>query len=144
MTNQQVVDKQIEAEYDKFYNSVYAGKVDVPSDILEKFKKGIMSIPPFAHKINFLKIKNVASKSPNQLTNGDLNEVVKIILSTVPSIFYASFNEATKGNIEFEKFVLCYNDFIDDFTKSLQMKKATLMELSGVSVMDKKRMSIVN
>lgn len=143
MTQQQIVDKQIEEDYDKFYNSAYKGKVEVPKDILDKFKKGVMAMPPFAHKINFLKIKSVATKQIVELTNGDLNEIIKIILSTCPKELYADFKSAVDGNIDFEKFVLCFNDHVESFTKKLQMRKATLMDLSGVSVLNKK-LTMVN
>lgn len=143
MTPAQQVDKQLQSDFDKFYNSAYAGKVEVPKDILAKFKTAIMSLPVQSHKINSNKIKAIAEKKVAQLSCGDINDVIKVIVNTPPEKMYADFDKAVDGMIKFEKFILCYNEFIDEFQKKLEMKRATLMSLSGANV-SKSSMRILN
>jgi hypothetical protein len=134
--HQEEINKQLNQEYDTFLNSLYTGKVDVPSFIVNLFKKAIMAMPPFAHKINFFKVKAIAKSKPEELTNGLLNDIVKVILNTPLEKLYSAditgndFYEIIDKHIELEKFVLAYNNHIDDFRKKLELKKATLESLT--------------
>lgn len=128
------IKEQIDGEFQNFLYSKYSGKLSIPKNIHELFKKGIMDMPPFAHKINFHKVKNVAETALAELTFDDLNDMIKIILSTKPKEFYTYFDEAVKEHIKFEKFVLEYNQIISEFQKSLEQKKVTLRSLtSGIA-----------
>ena len=140
MTTEQQIEKQLNDELVKFQNGIYSGKVEVPKNIIELFKKGVMSMPAFSHRINFNKVKVIASKKPSELTYADLNDVVKVVLNTVLAVNYDNFDTAVKENIKIEKFVLCFNENVDDFKEKLKMKKTTLKSLaSPVS-----RMQLIN
>jgi hypothetical protein len=132
MTNQGEINKQLNEEYDKFLVLPYAGKVAVPDFIIDLFKKSIMAMPPFAHKINFHKIKAIAGMRPGELTNGLLSDVVKVILNVPMEKLYpdSHFYSAVNLHIEVEKFILAFNKHIDDFRKGLETKKATLESLT--------------
>lgn len=132
MTTSEQIEKQLNDEFVKFSNGNYAGKVEVPKDIIEMFKKGIMVIPPFGHKINFNKVKVIASKKLGELSYSDLNDVIKVVLNTSLEVRYGNdFDEAVKQSIKFDKFVLCFNEVINDFQGKLKMKKTNLLNLSA-------------
>ncbi len=132
MTTEQQIEKQLNDEFVKFSNGNYSGKVEVPKDIIEMFKKGVMVIPPFAHKINFTKVKTIASKKVDELSYADLNDVIRVVLNTSLELRYGNdFDEAVKQSIKFDKFVLCFNEVINDFQGKLKMKKTNLLNLSA-------------
>lgn len=170
MTQNEQINKQLNEEYDKFLYSKYEGSVKPPKDIIELFKTAILAMPPFAHKINFHKVKAIATTKYEDLTNGNLSDIIKVVLNTSLQKLYKSGifmdMQAIKGKdysvdeliklsmernviisdaihednsfigivdkcIAMDKFVLCYNNHVNDFRKKLEMKKATLESLSG-------------
>jgi hypothetical protein len=133
MTTQQSIDQQLQADHEKFINSIYAGKISVPVNILEIFKIGIMAMAPFQHRIQALRVKNILSKELDGLTNGDLNEIIKVVVNVPLQMVYDEIDEAIEKTIRLDKFVLCYNQMIEDFQRELQMRRAKLMELAGTS-----------
>lgn len=82
MSNQEQIKKQLNEQLDVFLNTKYAGKVAPPENIIELFETAIMVLPPFAHQLNFYKVKAIATTKYEDLTNGNLNDVVKVILNT--------------------------------------------------------------
>ena len=135
MTQQEQINKQLDDEYDTFLNTKYSGKIAPPLYIIDLFKRAIISLPPYAHKINFRKVKVIASMKVEELTNGLLQDIIKVVLNTsLDKLFSGNdfFNSVIDDYIEIEKFVLAYNNHIDDYRKKLEMKKATLESLSGV------------
>lgn len=124
------VDKQIQNDYDAFLNMPYKGSVAVPENIIELFKKAIMALPSFTHKINFYKVKGIIQKKPNELTYSDLQDVIKVILNAPLKDLYDDIYEAIPEHINVQKFVLSYNTDIDSFESKLKMKKQTLLKLS--------------
>ena len=138
MTQQEQINKQLNEEYDNFLNEVYDSKFPVPSSLIDLFKKAIMSMPPFAHKIRFNKVRAISVMKTEELTNGLLQEMIKVILNTSLQKLYNNdgiheedFFRIIENQIQLEKFVLCYNNHVDDFRKKLEMRKATLESLSG-------------
>jgi hypothetical protein len=142
MTQNEQINKQLNEEYDKFLYSKYEGSVKPPKDIIELFKTAILAMPPFAHKINFHKVKAIATTKYEDLTNGNLSDIIKVVLNTSLEKLYKtndliglknedSFLSIVDKCIAMDKFVLCYNNHVDDFRKKLEMKKATLESLSG-------------
>lgn len=140
MTPSEQITKQLNEEYDVFLNTKYEGQFAVPSFIIELFKKAIMAMPPFAHKINFNKVKAIVGMKPEELTNGLLQDVIKVVLNTSLEKLYGNsivinnddFLRIVDRQIHLEKFVLSYNNHVADFKKKLEMKKATLESLSGI------------
>ena len=122
--------EQIKAEYDKFYNGIYDGKVPVPLNFVELFKKGIMNMSAFSHKIFASKIKVIASRLPEELTNGDLNLVIKVIVNVEMKHLYSSFEESVEDTIKIQKFTLCYNEYVEAFKEQLEMKRVRLLDLA--------------
>ena len=138
MSNDQVINKQLNNDYEKFYESKYDGKLSIPKGIIDMFKRAIISMPPFAHKINFYKVSSISNKDTKDLTFGDLHEIVKVTLNTPLQTLYPEITESEekyksviKEHIIFEKFVMEYNLIIEDFKQKLSMKKKTLEDLSG-------------
>lgn len=128
------VDKMIQDEYEKFINSKYSGKLPIPENALDMFKRGILAMPPTTHRINFNKIKSIGGKSKEQLTNGDIQDIIKIILNTSIEKSYpeVSFDDAIKEYIKVEKFIIEYNLIVDNLQKELVLKRQKLQELSPV------------
>lgn len=150
MNAQQQIDQQLNDEYNKFYETKYDGKPYVPEEFIELFKKSIISVPPFAHKINFHKIKSISQKKVEMLTFGDLHEMIKVILNTPLGKLYPEMDESNKTfvsvvekYIKIEKFVIEYNAQVEDFQGKLKMKKQTLQSLAGTSHRNGS-MSIIN
>lgn len=134
MTSVPQVDKQLQEEFDKFSNALYSGKISVPTNLIELFKIGIMKMPPFGHKINFNKVKVLGSKKIKELSNGDINDLIKVVVNTKLEELFLDFPEAVDSMIKLEKFILSYNQHIDEFQIQLQQKKTLLLSLSGSSV----------
>ncbi len=127
---QQQIDKQVQDDLDKFYNSEYAGKVEIPDNIIELFKKGYMAMPSFAHKVLGLKVKALASRQPKELLNGDVKDIVKIIMNVSPDKLYGNFEDAVASHIQLERFFLAFNNHVSDFEQKLIQKKTVLTDLS--------------
>lgn len=132
MTSNQQVTAELNNAYDKFQNEIYNGKVEVPKDIIELFKKGVMALSSFSHKLNFYKVKVISGMKGTELTNMLINDVIKVVLNTPLDKLYpdSDFEQAILSSIEFGKFVIAYNEHIDDFRKKLEMRKATLDSFS--------------
>ena len=131
MTTEQQIEKELNDEFVKFSNGIYDGKVEIPKNILEIFKEGIMVLPPFSHKINFIKVKNIAAKKVSELTYADLNDVIKVVLNTSLNLSFDSFHEGVKHSIAMDKFVMAYNETISKFQDKLRMRRTTLQNLSS-------------
>jgi hypothetical protein len=132
MSHQEEINKQLNEQYDVFLNSSYTGKVAVPSFIIESFKRAIMAMPPYAHKIDFHKVRAIGSMKPEDLTNGLISDAIKTILNVSPEKLYPtlSFDAAVDKHIIVERFIIAFNKHIDDFRKGLESKKATLESLT--------------
>lgn len=142
------IEQQINSELEKFKNEVYNGKVEIPSNILDLFRRGILSLAPQSHGILASKLKALYTRKISEITNGELSDIIKIIVNTPfgkmyantfplqtrdyipPADIKANFEEALNKHIAFEKFVLCYNQHINDFQEKLKAKRATLQALS--------------
>lgn len=133
MNTKQQVEQQINQDYDKFVNGSYSGEVTVPINIIKIFMKAILAMPPFAHRINFLKVKSISNKEVKQLLVSDLNDIMKVLLNTPPEKLYEG-DEGTiiEQCIKMDKFVISYNAFVDDFKGKLQLKKDNLLMIAGV------------
>lgn len=144
MTTDQQITAELNNSFDKFQNDIYDGKVEVPENIIEYFKTGIMALPPYAHKINFHKVKVISNMKVGELTNQLISDMIKVILNTpLDKSFDGDYNKIIDKYIEFEKFVLCFNAHVDDFRKKLEMRKITLSSLSPTTP-NRNRLNIVN
>ncbi|MEO7047881.1 MAG: hypothetical protein ABI091_21460 [Ferruginibacter sp.] len=136
------IEQQINEELEKFKNKVYAGKVKIPVNISELLKIGISSLAPQSHGINAIKLKSLHSTKKEEITNGMLSDIIKIIVSAPFGKLYEGieFEKALKKHHELENFILCYNQIVQDFQEKLKMKRATLLALStGASIGDMRR-----
>lgn len=126
------VQEQINNELFNFQHEVYKGKVKVPHDILETFLKCVFALPPQVHGLSARKIKAIYQKNVSQLTNGELQDIIKVVFNTpLEKIFIPTSKlPAIDEQIKFEDFVREYHALVDEFQKKLQMKKATLQSLS--------------
>jgi hypothetical protein len=135
MSPQQQVSQQMNNEFEKFRDTVYDGVIKVPENIIELFKKGVVHLSPHAHQINFTKIKHLVHQTPSKLSNGELTDVIKVILNTPFDVLYGKL-ELDKGideHIRFEKFIVCYNTHIDAFQQKMKMKQATLNSIANAN-----------
>ena len=133
MSIQNQVEKQLQEEFEKFNNKPYSGKVSLPVNIIELFHIGIMGMPAFYHKIQFSKVKMLLGKELNSITNGDISDLIKVIVNTPIERFYDNIDEAVEKMIKLEKFILSYNQMVEEFKGQLEMKRTTLMDLSGLN-----------
>jgi len=124
------IQQQINDELFKFQHETYEGYI--PEDILDRFIDGVFSLPPQSHGLSARKIKSIHERKVEELTNGELQEIIKVIFN-VPlekSVDILGVKGALEKQIEFEDFVTKYHHSIDEFQKKMQMKKATLQSLS--------------
>lgn len=126
------VQEQINNELLKFQTETYNGKVEIPSDILEYFKKGILSLPPQVHGLSAHKIKAIYTRKPKEITNGELQDIIRIIFNASFDKMYEGedFIKALDKHIALEKFILSYHNEVDDFQAKMKMKRATLQSLT--------------
>lgn len=144
MNTEQKIEQQLQEDFDKFYNKTYDGDVEVPPNIIELFKKGAMPLALFFHKINAYKLKAIAAKDYRELTYGDLKDMITVILNAPLEKMYLRFEDAVNNQIQFQKFVLCYNNAVDDFNSKLKMKKVSLLNLSTGVPNNSNGMRIIN
>lgn len=132
MNTSEQIEQQLKGEFDNFYNEVHKGAIPVPSNILELFKKAVMALAPHFHQVHASKIRVIASKTVPELTNGDIHDITKLVINTPLEKMYGSFDEAISAHIRYEKFILSFNKYVDEFNEKLRMRKATLENLSGI------------
>lgn len=127
------ISKQLESDYNSFLYGKYDGKLPAPENIIDIFKTAVLSMPSFAHKIMFSKIKAIASKEVENLTIGDLNEIIKVVLNIAPERLYPyfEFDQIIEEGIYMDKFVISFNTYVEDFKQKLGQKKARLEALTG-------------
>jgi len=130
MTNYDI-DSQINKEFQIFIEAAYKGTIKIPENIIELFKKAVLHLSPQFHQVNFSKIKQIIDKKSNELTNGEMKEVVKIIVNTPLNILFGNdVKEAIEDQIKLEKFIVSYNSSVNSFQEKLKMKKANLQSLT--------------
>jgi hypothetical protein len=125
------IEQQINEDYFKLLNATYSGHISIPKGVLEIFKKAVFALPPYYHKINFTKIKGILTKNENELSNSDLNEIIKLIFNTPLEKMYDNVLVAIPEMIKIEKFAISFNTMVDEFQKKLEVKSKTLQTLSG-------------
>lgn len=127
------INEQLNKEYECFIYSAYNGKVKPPKDIIELFKRAILSIPPFAHKILFTKVRAISTTKYVDLTNSDLNDIIKVVLNTTLEKLYPNekFEVMVEKQIKMDAFVISYNSHVEEFKKSLEQKKISLQSITN-------------
>lgn len=126
--HQAEVEQQIKYDYQKFLDEPY--NRNVPENILDLFEKAIMVLPPFFHKVQFTKVKSIINKTPETLTNSDLNEVIKVVVNCSLQQLYDSLYDAIPEMIKLDSFILKFNTHIQEFQEKLNQKRKRLEELS--------------
>lgn len=127
------VEQQVNDDLEKFKHETYNGKVEIPTGIKDLFKSAILSLAPQTHGITSSKLKALYSRKQKEFTNGELSDVIKLIVNTPFGKLYEGEDlvKALDKHIKFEKFLLCYNNHIDEFKNKLNQKKITLQSLAG-------------
>lgn len=127
------IEQQINDELEKFKNEKYNGSVEIPSDILSLFRRGVLSLAPQSHGILASKLKALYTRHVSEITNGELSDIIKIIVNTPLGKLYEDedFFGALDRQQKLEKFILCYNRHVDDFQGKLKMRRATLQSLAN-------------
>lgn len=128
--NSKDIEQQINDEYLKILNGKYTGHISVPKNLVELFKKAVMALPPYYHKLNFTKIQGIVIKSESDLTNGDLNEIIKLIFNTPLDKMFDDIFVAIPEMIKIEKFAVSYNTMIDEHQRVLEAKSQMLQSLT--------------
>lgn len=126
---QSEIDKQINREWADFLDLPY--NKNVPDNLIEKFEKALMIVPPQAHQINFNKVKAIINKQPEELSNTDINDVIKLIYNTPLQALYDDLYEAIPEQIKLERFVLKFNQNLAEQQEKLNQKKITLASLTN-------------
>src|SRR5690606_16010001 len=107
MNTKDQITKQLNDEYEAFFHTRYEGKVAPPKNILELFERAIRLMPPYAHKMNFYRVRSIAKTKYEDLTNSDLQDIVKVTLNTPLEQIHEGvtpFMDLIEKHIEFEKF----------------------------------------
>lgn len=123
------VNAQINEEMNKFYNKIYLTKSDI--GLKELFKKAIMRMAMQQHKIPMTAIRDIVNTPEKKLTVFMVECICKVVLNVPLERLYKNFEDAVAQQIKFEKFVSEFNKYCEDFSKELQIKRATLHSLSG-------------
>ncbi len=127
------VNEQLNNEYNTFLYSPCKCKLPIPKNVIDLFKRAILAMPPYAHKILFTKVKAIYTTKVDKLTNSDVNDIVKVILNTPLEKLYLSytFEEMVEAQIKMDAFVISYNSHVEEFKKGLEQKKLRLKDLTN-------------
>lgn len=128
-----MTDKEIQAELNKdsqkFYNVKFEG--ELPKDIIHLFGLAIFYIAPSVHQIQAVKIKEILSKTKEELLVGEVGMVVNVILNAAPFYLYEDIHKFLETQESFEKLFIQYNKDVTDFTQRQERKRRSLIELGG-------------
>lgn len=138
------IEEQINSDYQVFLYQKYSGHISPPKNILDIFKKAVMALPPFFHKIDFNKIEWIIKTKYADLTNDDLNEMIKLIFNTPLDKMFDSIEQAVPEMKQITKFSVSYNTMISEFQQKLQDKSKMLQTLSSGVLGGKNGMRIIN
>lgn len=130
MTTEVEINKQLEGDYNRFYAAVFDG--ELPSDLIERFKKALMALAPAATKYNTEVIKKIISKRVNELSVMDVGVVINAVFSVPFGKVYENIESALDKNIELELIREKYNKAVDEIKIKLSKKKVTLMNIAGI------------
>ena len=132
MTTQKDIDEQIAKEYNEFYLALYDGEIAVPSDILVRFAKALMAVPPSAHQIHANRMRALIDKPVNELTWVEVGAVTNVIQAVPFRDVYDSLDEAIEKTQGLEVLRVAYNSTVSALDKKMEKKKRALMEMGGL------------
>lgn len=130
MTTEVEINKQLEGDYNRFYAAVFDG--ELPSDLIERFKKALMALAPAATKYNSEVVKKIILKRVNELSVMDVGVIVNAVFAVPFEKVYNNIEEALDKNIELELIRESYNKAVEDIKVKLGKKKITLMNIAGI------------
>lgn len=143
MKNEEIKE-QIDADYQAFLYQKYTGHIKPPKNILSIFKRAVFALPPYFHKIDFNKIEGIVKTKYDDLTNDDINEMVKLIFNTPLDKSFDSLEVAIPEMKQLTKFAVSYNTMIEEFQEKLRGKSTMLQSLSSGVLGGKNGMRIIN
>lgn len=130
MTTRAEIDKQIDADIERYNNSVYDG--NVPDSFVEYFKKALMIIPPAAHKYKMGFLDALIKKHKSVITNLELGMMINLIYACPFKDIYSSLEEGIEITKQFDAVREEYNQKSSDIERQLMKKKQRLLSLSGI------------
>lgn len=138
--HQSEVEKQLREDHEKFINEPY--NKSVPENLIALFEQAIMVVPPQAHGINFSKVKSIIEKTPEELNKSDINDIIKLVFNTPLQVFYDGIFDAVPEHAKLEKFVLKFQNHLNEFNERLNQKRTRLASLSD-GILNKNGMKII-
>lgn len=128
-----MTDKEIQIELNKdsqkFYNVPFQG--ELPKDIVHLFGLAVFYVAPTVHQMQTSKIKEILSKTKEELLVGEVGVVVNVILNAAPFYLYANTDEFLETQEAFEKLFIQYNKDVNEFTQRQERKRRSMIELGG-------------
>lgn len=126
-------DKEIQAELNKdslkFYNVPFQGQL--PDRIVELFGLAVFYVAPSVHQMQASKIKEILSKTKDELLVGEVGVIVNVILNAAPFYLYRDSDDFLETQEAFEKLFIQYNKDVTDFTQRQERKRRSMIELGG-------------
>ena len=131
MTHESEINKQIQERYDKLRNMIYDGP-PLPSGLIEKFKVGIMLIPPAHHKFNMLRVKELINKKESELTWLEAGMVINFVQEIEPQKLFITIEETCDFLIGLTDIVSEYNKITSKWNKEIEALRNRLLNTSGI------------
>lgn len=132
MTNEQEINKQIQAEYDVYRTMVYNGPIPIHEDSLKLFRKALMSIPYSDHNMNMVKVREILDKGLSQITWIEIGIINNLIHKAVPEKLFKSEYLYCEFMIANSAFVMEYNRATEEWNRKIEAKKKVLQNTSGI------------
>lgn len=128
--NPKEIEKRINDDFAKFYNSTYNGGA-LPENAIELFKKALMFMPPNAHKIHTAQLLKIISNPVSALTWLEVGLVTNVIVAVRLKDLYENLDDALTQNGALEVLRTTYNQRVAELEEELARKRHTLENLAG-------------
>ena len=125
------VDRQIQADYQRFYESPcdYA----LPNDLIEKFKKAIFYSASVQHQIAPKRLNEILETPVNMLNMVQVGIITNLLVNVPMYRMCTTEEEAIKMHSDLYDLKTEYNKNVDKITKQLAEKTNRLYKLAGVN-----------
>jgi hypothetical protein len=131
MMTKEDVDKQIQGDYERFYNETYQG--ELPVNFKELFEKAIIASASSQHQIKPEKLISIAEQPANTLTMVQVGIMVNVMVN-IPMVRMVGDNFEDAVNLHTWLFNIksSYNKLVDEFIKVMAKKTNRLYKLAGL------------
>lgn len=130
-TPEQIEDQLNREDIIPYHNKIYDG--DLPFSFVEQFKIAMMYLPVTAHQYPMKLVKELASRSPNEVTNREVGLMINVIYAIPFASMYETLEEGIEKTMEFDRIKEEYNKAGAAFERKVNAKRARLLGLAGIT-----------